>query len=63
MILAASKDALFYVGGAMEKEYPALCADLYAWIETGAPTLACQVLGMPWIEKACPGASPPFTAD
>ena len=47
----------------MEKEYPALCADLYAWIETGAPTLACQVLGMPWIEKACPGAAPPFTAE
>ena len=62
--LAAAPGALLFVGGAMLHTHTKLMEELYAWIPTGAPTLAVDIVHMPDF-AAVLGAErkPPFSSE
>lgn len=61
--LQGAPHALLFVGGAMMHTHPDTMRELFAWIPTGAPTLAVDIVHMPDFAAACPGRTPPFTAE
>ena len=61
--LRASSGALLFVGGAMMHTHPDMMKALFEFVQAEAPTTAVDVVHMPDFAAACPGRTPPFTAD